>query len=291
MSNTLQTIDITYRGPLASCNYDCDYCPFAKTHDDAEKRKQDQLALESFVAWVKSRQDKDKFRILFTPWGEALVRKWYRKAMLELSWMPHVVKVVMQTNLSSPTHWMEESNTNSIALWTTYHPEEIKVDKFVEYTQKLSAMGVSYSVGIVGKKDNKKAIEKLRKLLNPDVYLWINAYKDQPDYYSDKDKEFFCNMDPLFMINNENYLSKGKQCRAATKAISVDGNGDVRPCNFVDEISGNIYRHELHSLLKNKYYCPNNLCDCYIGYIHLSSLKLHNVYGDRILERIPIEQI
>ena len=28
---------ILYRGPLASCNYDCPYCPFAKRRDSTEQ--------------------------------------------------------------------------------------------------------------------------------------------------------------------------------------------------------------------------------------------------------------
>jgi DNA-binding CsgD family transcriptional regulator len=32
-------LDILYRGPLASCNYGCEYCPFAKRKDTREERR------------------------------------------------------------------------------------------------------------------------------------------------------------------------------------------------------------------------------------------------------------
>ena len=45
-------LSILYRGPLASCDYDCGYCPFAKRRDSPETLRADRAALERFVAWV-----------------------------------------------------------------------------------------------------------------------------------------------------------------------------------------------------------------------------------------------
>src|SRR5690606_13305863 len=38
-------LHINWRGPLASCNYDCDYCPFAKHVSSREELAADQAAL------------------------------------------------------------------------------------------------------------------------------------------------------------------------------------------------------------------------------------------------------
>src|ERR1043165_3217475 len=99
-------LSILYRGPLSSCNYGCDYCPFAKhTETDAEHAA-DGRALDRFVAWVRGRQG-DHISILFTPWGEALIRKGYQRALVELTNLPNVDKAAIQTNLSCRLDWVE----------------------------------------------------------------------------------------------------------------------------------------------------------------------------------------
>ena len=67
------TLSILYRGPLASCNYGCGYCPFAKRHDTREALARDYAALARFIDWIEARPA-DRFKVLFTPWGEALIR-------------------------------------------------------------------------------------------------------------------------------------------------------------------------------------------------------------------------
>ncbi|MDO6525596.1 STM4011 family radical SAM protein [Motilimonas sp. 1_MG-2023] len=282
-------LDITYRGPLASCNYDCDYCPFAKTFDDAATRAKDKLAIERFVAWVSSRQAKDSFRLLFTPWGEALVRSWYRQALVTLSHLEHVEKVVIQTNMSVAIDWLKQANLNKLALWITYHPSEISLADFVMKTQQLDRLGVSYSVGIVGTKENIPKAKALREQLHPEVYLWVNAFKDQLDYYLPDERDFYAQLDPWFHLNQQNYPSLNRECRASVTSLSMDGEGYIQPCHFVKQSLGNVYQQELHSLLNQHYLCPNQSCDCYIGYRHLPHLKLEKVYGDGLLERIPIK--
>src|SRR5262245_63951344 len=92
-------VSILYRGPLSSCNYDCHYCPFAKRRESAAELAVDREALARFCNWVRNRTE-DQLAVFFTPWGEALVRHWYRDAIATLSYMPNVRKVAVQTNLS-----------------------------------------------------------------------------------------------------------------------------------------------------------------------------------------------
>ena len=281
-------LDVTYRGSLASCDYACNYCPFAKKHDDADARTKDQETLDRFVKWVESRSHVDNIRILFTPWGEALVRKWYRSAIVKLSHMAHVQKVVVQTNLSVPVEWLRESNPTAVALWTTFHPTETTLSKFITQTNRLDEIGIKHSVGIVGKKEHRDITISLRDALNNATYLWVNAYKDDQSYYSQEDIEFYQSIDPLFEINNQNYPSFGKQCRSGSTSISVDAEGNVKPCHFINHNMGNIFEQDIHDILQKDYRCSNEVCDCYIGYIHLNELRLEEKYGDRIIERIPV---
>ncbi|GAA2645559.1 hypothetical protein GCM10009864_04710 [Streptomyces lunalinharesii] len=54
------------------------------------------------MAWAAQQTD-DRLSVLFTPWGEGLVRSWYRRALVELSRLPHVRRVAIQTNLGCRT--------------------------------------------------------------------------------------------------------------------------------------------------------------------------------------------
>ena len=77
-------LSILYRGPLSSCNYACDYCPFAKRIETAAELAHDRECLDRFVSWVGTRTS-GALGILFTPWGEALVRWWYQDALAALN--------------------------------------------------------------------------------------------------------------------------------------------------------------------------------------------------------------
>src|SRR5206468_2488602 len=115
-------LDVLYRGPLASCNYGCEYCPFAKRKDSREQLAADRAQWERFVEWAASVDDV-ALGMLVTPWGEALIRRWYQDGLARLSHAPHVTRVAAQTNLSGSLDWLPAANPERLALWCTYHPE------------------------------------------------------------------------------------------------------------------------------------------------------------------------
>src|SRR5215470_17646863 len=125
------SLSILYRGPLASCNYGCRYCPFAKRRDTREALARDYAALSRFVDWLGARPA-DRFKVLFTPWGEALIRKPYREAMTRLSRMAHVERVAIQTNLSCNLEWVADCDLDRVAFWGTYHPGEVAREAFLD---------------------------------------------------------------------------------------------------------------------------------------------------------------
>jgi MoaA/NifB/PqqE/SkfB family radical SAM enzyme len=280
-------LSILYRGPLSSCNYACAYCPFAKHQESAAELAADQQALERFVAWVENHAE-HTIGVLFTPWGEGLVRRWYQQALVRLSRLDHVRRAVIQTNLSCGLDWVEACDKERLALWTTFHPTEVARARFVAKCLELDQRGVRYSVGAVGLKEHAAEIEDLRRELPAHVYVWVNAYKDRPDYYLDDDVRRFSAIDPLFPINNVRHASKGKLCRAGHTVISVDGTGTMRRCHFIKEPIGNLYEPEFTKALSARA-CTNETCGCHIGYVHLEELKLYEVFGAGVLERIPIK--
>ncbi len=284
-------LHVLYRGPLGSCNYGCAYCPFAKHASDAAERERDRAALARFVDWVGGRGASARISILFTPWGEALVRRWYQQALVELSHLPAVRKVAIQTNLSCRVGWLARADRRHTGLWCTFHPTEAPLERFLERCCQLDDLGVRYSAGIVGLRENLEQAWALRRELPASVYVWVNAYKSAgPDYYTAREIESFTEIDPLFPINNRHHPSLGRSCRAGSSSISVDGDGNVRRCHFIGRVLGNLYRQDLEEILTERP-CPNATCDCHIGYVNLDHLNLGALFGDGLPERIPAQPL
>jgi hypothetical protein len=241
------------------------------------------LDLKRFVTWVSTQTQ--SVGILITPWGEALVHQYYRRAMVALSRLPSVYRVAIQTNLSAPVDDFADAG-DRLALWATFHPTQTCLSKFLSQCRQLDDMQIRYSVGVVGVHEHLKVIEELRRALRPEVYLWVNAYKLKPDYYRPVDVERLLAVDPYFHWNMRDYPSAGKACSAGETTFTVDGHGDVRRCHFIDAVIGNIYEAGFADRLAPRP-CSIGTCGCHIGYIHLSLLKLSGLYGDDLLNRIP----
>lgn len=279
---------ILYRGPLSSCNYSCSYCPFAKTTNTKAELQDDGERLAKFVDWVANREE--TIGVLFTPWGEALPHASYQQAITRLSHLPNVHRVAIQTNLSARLDWLRAARADRVALWTTYHPTQTTRQRFLEKCAELNRIGISHSVGVVGFKDQMEEIEALLEALPSKTYLWINAYKRDPHYYSEADLARFSRIDPLFRLNTRYHPTKGKACRTGASVFSVDGEGTMRRCHFIQKPIGNIYHPGFEQALVERK-CSNEACGCHIGYVHVNELDLYAVFGDGVLERIPAAEI
>ncbi len=283
---TQPVLSLLYRGTLESCNYDCHYCPFAKRTDSRARLARDAAEVARFVTWVGQQQR--PINVLFTPWGEALVRRHYRVAIQTLAQMPHVGQVAMQTNLSGPLAWLQEARTDKIGLWCTYHPDQTTLVRFLERCQRLERIGVPFSVGVVAMREHFDAIRALRLALPTACYIWLNAYDRRgPGYYSEEDLHWLDALDPWFVYSRKPVASRGKACRAGSQVLSVDGDGEVRRCHFVPERIGNLYADSLADMLQERP-CPRFKCDCFIGYAHRQDLPFLADFGDGLLARIPV---
>lgn len=280
-------LSVLYRGPLSSCNYGCTYCPFAKTKNTRAELQDDKTKLQRFVNRV-AEQQQHTFGILFTPWGEALIRSYYQRAITELSHLPNVRRVAIQTNLTCDTGWLKKVNPEKTALWTTYHPTQISRAAFVEKCRELLDLGIRFSVGTVGFKEAIPEIQQLRRELPEDVYVWVNATKKQDDYYNEYDAAQLLAVDPLFSWNIKAHHSAGEACRAGETVFSLDGDGAMYRCHFIKQQIGNFYSADWEQALQPRT-CTNSSCGCHIGYIHMPKLDLYSVYGEGLLERIPVK--
>lgn len=279
-------LTLLYRGPLASCDYDCPYCPFAKRRDSTEQLRADRAALDRFTGWARSSTD-DRLSVLFTPWGEGLTRSWYRRALVELSHEPHIDRVAIQTNLSCRTEWLAEADRDTVALWCTYHPGQTPYERFLGKTRRLAATGVRFSVGVVGLPEHLEEARRLRVELPEEVYLWVNAAEGHT--YTDEEAAAWTALDPLFPFSRHPHRSAGRACRTGSTVVSVDGDGTVRRCHFVRDELGNLYDDSFRTALAPRV-CPLAVCDCHIGYVHLETLPLYDVFAGGVLERIPTAQ-
>ncbi|PRX92463.1 STM4011 family radical SAM protein [Allonocardiopsis opalescens] len=283
----MNALTILYRGPLASCDYDCPYCPFAKRRDSPAQLRADRAALARFTAWVADAPrtlPDTAVSVLFTPWGEGLVRSWYRRAIAELSRLPHVERVAIQTNLSGRTAWLDECELDTVALWTTYHPGQVARERFLARCAELLERGVRFSVGVVGLPGHLAEARAVRAALPPEVYLWVNAAEGHR--YTDAEAAHWQALDPLFHLSRHPHPSRGLPCRTGHTVVSVDGEGAVRRCHFVPEPLGSLYDGSFAARLAPRP-CPLERCDCHIGYVHLEPLDLYDVFRGGVLERIP----
>ena len=134
-------------------------------------------------------------------------------------------------------------------------------------------MKIRFSVGTVGLREHFDQIKELRAELRSDIYLWVNAFKRDPNYYEEVEVEFLQTIDPYFDLNRHYYPSVGQRCRAGETAFTVDGEGDIRRCHFIDEVLGNLYRDDIFTRLQSRD-CTNATCGCHIGYVNRQKLAV-----------------
>jgi len=287
MSSPLD-LSVLYRGPLSSCNYGCAYCPFAKRVESARELAVDRDAWGRFISWVAARPANDRLGVFVTPWGEALIRRWYQEGLARLTELPQVVRAAIQTNLSGRLDWIERcAEPGKLGLWCTYHPKWTSRARFVEQCRQLDDAQVRYSVGVVGFPEHLDEARALRDALPPHVYVWVNAVKTNGPGYDEEQIRTWEAIDPLFRINLPNYPSGGRSCHAGHTAVTVDGQGTIRRCHFIAESVGNIYEPGWEAALRPRP-CSKATCHCHIGYVHLEYLELDKVYGAGLLERVPV---
>ncbi|MEU3173174.1 MULTISPECIES: STM4011 family radical SAM protein [unclassified Streptomyces] len=169
-------------------------------------------------------------------------------------------------------------------LWCTYHPGQTPYDRFLAKSHELARLGVRFSVGIVGLSEHLEAARRLRAELPEQVYLWVNAAEGR--MYDDAEADLWTALDPLFGYSRHPHASAGLPCRTGESVISVDGEGTVRRCHFVRTELGNLYDGSYRQALAPRA-CPLTSCDCHIGYVHLETLPLYDVFAGGVLERVP----
>jgi MoaA/NifB/PqqE/SkfB family radical SAM enzyme len=281
---------VLFRSRLEWCNYTCSYCPWnaTLTRVSREEFLADEARVISVVERVAELSRPVEFFI--TPKAEYLVLPYWRAAVARLTHLPQVARVTVQTNLSFDLPaFLETVAPGKLALWTTFHPSEVPataVERLHERWALLHARSIPFSVGLVGTHENLSYLEPLRQHLPSDVYLWVNAYKREANYYSPADLARIRAVDPLFDLNNQHFPSLGRPCTAGQLAVYLDDEGDLRRCFFVGRVLGNLFRDGWTPLPEAEV-CPNATCHCYVGHMHIPELNFRSIYGENLAVRIP----
>ena len=242
-----------------------------------------------------------RLSVLFTPWGEALHRVRYQKALRALALMPHVAFVGIQTNLSIAPTWASDlpaTALEKLGLWATCHPTETSVRSFISRVQRALDLGVGLSIGVVATKEHLDLVDDFAKaLLGIGTSLqWINAYKrgyrTPRDYYYPAELARLAELDPWFANDLLGERSAGRPCDTGTSTISIDGDGEVTRCHFTKRRLGNLYIDDLSNILApegTNNPCPLLECNCFQGYVHLTDTSLHDTFrSTTALSRRPL---
>jgi MoaA/NifB/PqqE/SkfB family radical SAM enzyme len=284
------TLLVLFRTRLEWCNYTCGYCPWnaAVKKVPAEVFRDDEQRLNRVLDRVSELPQPVEFFI--TPKAEYLVLPYWRAAVGRLLDLPQVRRVTVQTNLSFDlAAFLDTVNAGKLALWTTYHPTEVNEAELEALHAKwrlLLQRGVPFSVGLVGTRENLPHLHRLRQRLDRRVYLWVNAYQREPDYYKPEQLEQIRKIDPYFDLNNQHFPSLGRPCSAGQRAVYLDDEGDLRRCFFVGAVLGNLFRDGWRTLDAPEP-CPKASCHCYVGHMHVVELGFRKIYADDLAVRIP----
>ncbi len=281
---------VLFRTRLEWCNYTCGYCPWNATVQrvPAEAFREDEARLGRVVARIAELPE--PIELFIAPKAEYLVLPYWRAAVGRLLALPQVERVTVQTNLSFDLGpFLDAVEASKLALWTTYHPTEVSAEELERLHRKwalLQERGVPFSVGIVGTHEALPHLRRLRDRLDKAIYVWVNAYKREPGYYSEEQLADVRAVDPYFDLNNQHFPSLGQPCTAGQRATYLDDEGDLRRCFFVGEVLGNLFRDGWRRLDAPKT-CPRQTCHCYVGHMHVVELDFRSVYGKHLAARIP----
>ncbi len=254
---------IYYRGYGKDCNYSCSYCIFAR--NKLVNIEKDKKYLDKFVNYIEKTKFEEKISIMFTPYGEALTKKYYFEGIKKLVSHKDIESVSCQTNGSFNEkefiNYFSQEELEKISLWVSYHPEMVQVEKFAKKINFLNEK-IKISVGAVGIKENKNKLESLKKLLNSNIYFWINKLEGIKTEDYD-----FSYIDPYYSLEEEKLRCDINKCQGGIKSIFIKEEGKAYLCHTSKISCGNLYDDK--EIVRNK----SGRCNCYLTYSNRCDLN------------------
>ncbi len=280
---------IYYRGSLRFCNYSCGYCPFSKEKES--KLEEDERGLFQFVEEIG--QKKFAGAIQIVPYGEALIHRYYWRALAKLSRLSQIEAVGAQSNFSFSVEQMlgefekAGGEREKLRLWGTFHPDMVSEQDFLRVCHELKEAGVLFCAGAVGVPENVSLLLRIRENLDPAVYFWINKMDGLGRKYSREEIQAFSGLDPYFPLELRHYKADAAHCGSA---LFCNAKGEMYACNRCRRKSANLYgdpEETLWHISENARICDRRECDCYISYCNRDDLEELASFGPYPAFRIP----
>lgn len=282
---------IYYRGSLRFCNYSCGYCPFSKEKESKSKLEEDGRELFQFVEEIG--QKKFAGAIQIVPYGEALIHRYYWRALAKLSRLSQIEAVGAQSNFSFSVEQMlgefekAGGEREKLRLWGTFHPDMVSEQDFLRVCHELKEAGVLFCAGAVGVPENVSLLLRIRENLDPAVYFWINKMDGLGRKYSREEIQAFSGLDPYFPLELRHYKADAAHCGSA---LFCNAKGEMYACNRCRRKSANLYgdpEETLWHISENARICDRRECDCYISYCNRDDLEELASFGPYPAFRIP----
>lgn len=281
---------LLYRGNLKSCNYRCSYCPFSKHAMSEGELEKDSVQWRRFVQKLTEHAEALNLRALMvTPYGEALIHPWYFSGLAALSALPAMEAVGAQTNLSFSVeealdaYEAQGGVCQKLHLWATFHPEMTSVTEFVKKCQKVQERGAVICAGSVGVPKQIELLQKLRRELPDEIYLWVNRMDGLKRPYTLEEREAFSEIDPYFLRELSPPDAAVLQCK---ERLFAEGNGRLHTCNISRDIK--MCQEELwESQHWPEPLCSRKVCSCYLAYGGRMDLFNQVIFGPYPLFRVP----
>lgn len=280
---------ILYRGSLKSCNYHCGYCPFSKHRGSERELEKDRAQWLRFCESIGDRAERLNIRALMVvPYGEALIHPWYWEGLGSLTKQDSLETAGAQTNLSFSIGRSLEiferagGRREKLRLWATFHPEMTTCGEFAEQCAGLVKEGILFSAGAVGVPENLDLLQKLRKMLPREVYLWINAMDGLRRPYTENELRRFQAIDPYFYRETRPVPAEESLC---SNRLFVEADGKIRRCNIGTVSDKNWYGHS--EGLFEGVPCRRKRCSCYLAYGGRDEAANHMLFGPDPVFRIP----
>ena len=238
-------LSILYRGPLSSCNYACDYCPFAKRPETPDRTR----ARPRVPGAVRRLGARSRFGRASACCSRRGARRWSARGIRTRSRHSRECRTwrrprSRRTSRASSTGSSVRQDRSS-RCGVRFTRRETTRDRFLAKCRELIARGVRFSVGVVGLKEHLAEIAALaprtaagRVPLGERVQARTGLLHAGDDRRPDAHRPAVPAQQPAIT------RAAATPCRAGASAISVDGDGTMRRCHFIKEPIGNIYDAE-----------------------------------------------
>ncbi len=263
------------------CNYNCPYCPqehqrFARTTDGYTAHAFDNFSLQKWCN-AFSHHFHDRHLSLIVTGGEPMLDKKNMAPLLkELTSMPTVECIRIDTNASWKPNDYRGVDPQKITLMCTYHPSQTSKEQFLASIKELLNQGYAITlINFVMSKDNfdtfrlmKQEIFELGIPLHPNP-LWNSAGQ-----YSDRDLTILKEELPLedYPYRTQIVSPFGHKCLFPSLAYQMDQTGRIQVgCH--PQISGSFFENDLPPTFAGPPLCPQNICVCCSMYSFLKDIN------------------